>query len=139
MSQFALRPSVPMSRTQFARKFGDILPAQSLTKFYSTWSVTLLVPLITEGLRRLGIPTLNIPVSSTASDCTVRLRAQDSRGQTMSGNITVDLVTQGLVDVSFVKMTGDPLEWRRLFKKVAVLCKDAVYKPDGEGDDAMEL
>jgi serine/threonine-protein kinase Chk1 len=57
----------------------------------------------------------------------------------MSGNITVDLVTQGLVDVSFIKMTGDPLEWRRLFKKVAVLCKDAVYKPDSEGEDAMEL
>lgn len=139
MSQFALRPSVPMSRTQFARRFGDILPAQSLTKFYSTWSVALLVPLITEALSRLGIPTPKIPISSTASDCTIRLRAQDSRGQTLSGKITVELVTQVLVDVSFIKVTGDPLEWRRLFKKVAVLCKDAVYKPDGEGEDAMEM
>lgn len=137
MSQFALRPSVPMSRTQMARKFRDILPAQSLTKFYSTWSVSLLAPLILEAMSRLGVPTPNLPVSSTASEYMIKVRAQDSRGQPLSGNITIDLVAEGLVDVYFVKGTGDPLEWRRLFKKVAVLCKDAVYKPDG--DDAMEM
>lgn len=137
MSQFALKPSVPMSRTQMARKFRDILPAQSLTKFYSTWRVALLVPLVVEALSRLGIPTPNVPVSSTASECTIKLRAQDSRACTLNGNISVELVAESLVEVSFVKGTGDPLEWRRLFKKVAVLCKDAVYKPDNY--DAMEM
>ena len=139
MSQFAPTPSVPLSRTQMARRFRDILPAQSLTKFYSTWSVALLAPLVVEALSRLGIPTPNVPVSSTASECTIRVRAHDSRGQPLSGNITIELVAEGLVDVSFIKGTGDPLEWRRLFKKVAVLCKDAVYKPEGYGEDAMEL
>jgi len=35
-----------------------------------------------------------------------------------------------LLEVRFIKMVGDPLEWRRLFKKVAVLCKDAIVKPN---------
>ena len=139
MSQFAPTPSVPLSRTQMARRFRDILPAQSLTKFYSTWSVAILVPRVVEALSRLGIPTPNLPVSSTATECTIRVRAHDSRGQPLSGNITAELVAEGLVDVSFIKGTGDPLEWRRLFKKVAVLCKDAVYKPEGYGEDAMEM
>ena len=138
MSQFALKPSVPMSRTQMARKFRDILPAQSLTKFYSTWSVALLVPLVVEALSRLGIPTPNVSVASTASECKIKVRAQDSRACTLNGNISVELVAESLVEVSFVKGTGDPLEWRRLFKKVAVLCKDAVYKPEAD-DDAMEM
>ena len=35
-----------------------------------------------------------------------------------------------LLEINFVKAKGDPVEWRRFFKKVVVLCKDAVYKPD---------
>lgn len=35
-----------------------------------------------------------------------------------------------VLDVRFVKIKGDPLEWRRFFKKVVVLCKDGVYVPD---------
>ena len=35
----------------------------------------------------------------------------------------------GLVEVRFVKAKGDPLEWRRLFKRVAVLCRDAILMP----------
>jgi serine/threonine-protein kinase Chk1 len=35
-----------------------------------------------------------------------------------------------VLDVRFVKIKGDPLEWRRFFKKVVVLCKDGVYVPE---------
>jgi len=47
----------------------------------------------------------------------------------MKGDITVEDIG-GFVDVSFVKMNGDPVQWRRFFKKVTVLCKEAVYRPD---------
>jgi len=131
MSQFAATPSVPLSRTQIARRFRDILPAQSLTKFYSSWSLTLLVPLILEALSRLGVPTPNIPrPSAQDSDCVVKIKTQDSRGCPMTGNVAVDMAAEGIVEVCFVKASGDPLEWRRFFKRVAILCKDAVYKPD---------
>ena len=61
MSQFTARPTVPMSRTQMARQFRDILPAQSLTRFFSVWTWKLLVPTIVESLSRLGVPTLPVP------------------------------------------------------------------------------
>ena len=131
MSQFAATPSVPMSRTQMARKFRDILPAQSLTKFFSLWSITLLFPLLLEALSRLGVPTPSCPrPAAQDTDCTIKVRTQDGRACQLSGNINISIVTDGVVEVVFVKGSGDPLEWRRFFKRVAVLCQDAVYKPD---------
>lgn len=131
MSQFAPTPSVPLSRTQMARKFRDILPAQSLTKFYSLWTLNLLVPLLTEALSRLGVPTATTPkLSAQDFEYTIKVRTLDGRACPLSGNISVDVVAEGLIEVTFVKASGDPLEWRRFFKRVAVLCKDAVYKPD---------
>lgn len=134
MSQFSAVPSVPLSRTQMARKFRDILPAQSLTNFYSSWPLSLLVPLILEAFSRLGIPTPNMPRPSAQDyESTIKVTAMDSRGCRLTGKIVIGIVhvTDGAaVEVSFVKASGDPLEWRRLFKKVTVLCKDAVYKPE---------
>ena len=131
MSQFAAKPAVPMSRTQMARRFRDILPAQSLTKFYSLWTLNLLVPLLLESLSRLGVPTPNIR-RPTAQDqeSTIRVVTSDRRGCSLSGRVVIEVVTDGVAEVSFVKGSGDPLEWRRLFKAVAVLCKDAVFRPD---------
>jgi serine/threonine-protein kinase CHEK1 len=131
MSQFAPNPSVPISRTQMARRFGDILPPQSMTKFYSIWPLSLLAPLIVEALQRLGIPTPITPrPNGQDSESVIKVTAQDSRGCRLTGRIAVDTVGDGLLEVAFVKGSGDPLEWRRLFKKIAVLCKDAVYKPE---------
>ena len=48
----------------------------------------------------------------------------------MSGDIVVEHIGEGLVEVRFVKVKGDPVEWRRFFKRVVVLCRDAVYKPE---------
>ena len=131
MSQFAMTPSVPISRTQMARKFRDILPAQSLTRFFSLWTLSLLFPLLLEALSRVGVPTPNLP-RPTAQDaqCTIKVRTQDGRACHLTGNIDIELITEGVFEVTFVKGSGDPLEWRRLFKRVVVLCKDAVYKPD---------
>lgn len=134
MSQFAMKPSVPMSRTQMARKFHDILPATSLTNFYSAWPLNLLVPTLGEALNRLGIPTPNLPrPTSQDYESTIKVSADDSRGYRLIGKIMIQVIqmTDGAVmEVAFVKGSGDPLEWRRLFKKVTVLCKNAVYKPD---------
>jgi serine/threonine-protein kinase CHEK1 len=131
MSQFAVTPSVPMSRTQIARRFRDILPAQSLTRFFSTWTLNLLVPLILEALSRLAVPVSNFPrPSAQDSDCQIKIRTVDGRLCTMSGNINLSVISDGVVEVMFVKASGDPLEWRRFFKKVTISCRDAVYKPD---------
>ena len=138
-SQFSATPQVPLSKTQYARQFRDIIPSHSLTRFFSLWSVGLLHSTITEALHRLGVPTSAsalavLPATVALGRTTwIKIRTTDTRNCPMSGDIVIENMTglfEQLLEVNFVKAKGDPLEWRRLFKKVVVLCKDAVYKPD---------
>lgn len=135
MSQFTRNPQVPLSRTQLARKFYDILPNTPMTKFYSIYTLNLLIPLIVESLTRLAVPVPSSlstkRYSAQDTECVIKIKTVDSRGCSLSGSIMVDVAAEGLVEVEFVKASGDPLEWRRLFKKVVILCRDAVYLPDG--------
>ncbi|KAA8574963.1 hypothetical protein EYC84_004192 [Monilinia fructicola] len=82
---------------------------------------------------------MNIPVpplaqlqSSQLHAAWVKVRAMDSRRCGMSGEIVLDTYEteeRELVEVRFVKVKGDPLEWRRFFKRVVVACKEGVYIP----------
>jgi serine/threonine-protein kinase CHEK1 len=131
MSQFSQNPSVPLSRTQNAQKFQDIIPSRSLNRFYSSWALKLLVPFLSEALHRLGVPVPSqILGADSGGPAVVRVATKDQRLCLLQGNIIVECVSEGLFEVEFTKIKGDPLEWRRFFKKIAVLCKDAVYKPD---------
>lgn len=130
LSQFSPHPSVPLSKTQKAQRFFDIVPSRPMTRFFSTWELKLLVPLICEALHRLGVPVPAVPaVSAGDGSAMVRVVTQDGRMCTLQGKIVVECVAEGLFEIEFLKVKGDPLEWRRFFKKVAVLCKDAIYKP----------
>ncbi|KAL6713878.1 Chk1 protein kinase [Lecanora helva] len=138
-SQFSSTPQVPLSKTQFARQFRDIVPAHSLTRFFSLWSSDRLHSVISEALHRLGIPTSYSPGMLYKSDGSVwiKIRTTDTRNCPISGDIVMDTMTDmdgRLLEINFIKGKGDPLEWRRLFKKIVVLCKDAVYKPDYQDD-----
>jgi len=127
---------VSMTLTQQARKFRDILPEQPMTVFYSFMDFSLLLPLISEALNRIGIPTPLLSASALAGHddkSFIRVKTRDSRSCQLVGAISIERVTrwdEDLLEVKFVKMTGDPLEWRRLFKKIVVLCKDAIAKPE---------
>ncbi|KAL9118891.1 MAG: hypothetical protein Q9187_004557 [Circinaria calcarea] len=135
-SQFSATPSVPLSRTQFARQFRDILPSHSLTRFFSLWAFPALLPTISESLHRLGVPVPTLPPSAlNGQDTTawIKVKTMDARNCALSGDIVVErmeCMDEGLVEVNFIKVKGDPVEWRRFFKKVVVLCKEAVYKPE---------
>ncbi|BCS13202.1 serine/threonine protein kinase [Aspergillus luchuensis IFO 4308] len=131
MSQFSPHPSVPLSRTQKAQRFHDIVPSLPMTRFFSTWELKILVPLICEALHRLGVPVPAVPaVSAGDTSAMLRIVTRDGRMCTLQGKVLIECVSEGLFEIEFMKVKGDPLEWRRFFKKVAVLCKDAVYKPD---------
>ncbi|KAF7594323.1 Chk1 protein kinase [Aspergillus hancockii] len=132
MSQFSPHPSVPLSRTQKAQQFRDIVPSRPLTRFFSTWELKILVPLICEALHRLGVPVPSVPaVSAGDTSAMIRIVTRDGRMCTLQGKVIIECVSENLFEIEFMKVKGDPLEWRRFFKKVAVLCKDAVYKPEG--------
>ena len=132
-SQFSTTPAVPISRTQFARQFHDIIPSHSLARFFSLWAFPALLPAIGEALHRLGVP---VPMQSQTAlerreeSVWIKVKTVDSRNCAMSGDIVVEQLGEGLMEVRFVKVKGDPVEWRRFFKRVVVLCRDAVYKPE---------
>lgn len=138
MSQFSSTPGVPLSLTQHARRFRDIVPSYSLTRFFSAVPPQLLVQMLADALHALNVP---LPPAAAAAAgggdhvATLRVKTVDGRSQGLHGEIMVDKMHlpggEELLEVRFVKVKGDPLEWRRFFKKVAVGCRDAVWK-DGE-------
>ncbi|RHZ65836.1 uncharacterized protein CDV56_108326 [Aspergillus thermomutatus] len=122
MSQFSPHPSVPLSRTQKAQRFRDIVPARPMTRFFSTWELKILVPLVCEALHRLGVPVPSVPaVSAGDTSAMIRIITRDGRMCTLQGKVVIECVSEGLFEIEFMKVKGDPLEWRRFFKKVAVL------------------
>lgn len=133
-SQFSAIPSVPLSRTQFARQFQDILPSHSLTRFFSTWPLVALHENISGALHQLAVLVPTSPPPEALQETSwIKLRTKDTRNCPLNGNIMIERMSgiDGyMLEVTFIKMKGDPLEWRRFFKKIVVLCKDAVYKPE---------
>jgi serine/threonine-protein kinase Chk1 len=133
MSQFTPAPSVPVSLTQHARRFRDIVPNYSLTRFFSHLPPNLLVQLLGDALHKLNVPVPAVPLmQGRDSVAWIKVRTVDDRHCGLSGDIVVDRYIAGdeeLLEVRFVKVKGDPLEWRRFFKKIVVLCKDGVYIP----------
>ncbi|KAF2872492.1 serine/threonine-protein kinase Chk1 [Massariosphaeria phaeospora] len=136
MTQFTPTPSVPLSLTQVARKFKDVVPSYSLARFISPMDISLLVPLLAEALHKLGVP---IPAYSddqiedwdTAGEASIRVKMADGRRQGLNGHIVIERVYYDgpMSDVRFVKASGDPLEWRRFFKNVVLCVADVVLRP----------
>lgn len=134
MSQFNHAPAVPMSLTQHARRFRDIVPSYSLTRFFSHLPPALLVQMLGDALHKLNIPIPTVPmIQGGESVAWIKVRTLDDRQCSLTGDIVVDRYPLGdgeLLEVRFIKVKGDPLEWRRLFKKIVVLSKDGVYIPE---------
>lgn len=135
MSQFAATPGVPLTLTQRANRFHDIVPSYSLTRFFSHIPPTLLIQMLSDALHQLNIPQPPAPRPVDGDHIALlRVRGLDSRKQGLHGDIMIDKIVfeedHELLEIRFVKVKGDPLEWRRLFKKVALLCKDAIFNSE---------
>ena len=135
MSQFSQAPGPSMTMTQQARRFRDICPPESLTRFFSHVPPAHLVQMLSDALHQLNVPLASIvPNLYSSKVANIKVKALDGRQQSLHGEIQVDRqrLPDGseILDVRFVKIKGDPLEWRRFFKKVVVLCKDGVYVPE---------
>ena len=138
MSQFSATPSVPLTLTQQARVFKDIVPSHSLARFISVLTFAQLLPMLLSALHRLNVLVASPSQSAIeGKEHSVRLRIKtaDARQQPLHGDIVIErlgMTTQGggdVLEVRFIKAKGDPLGWRRLFKQVAVLCKDGIVVP----------
>lgn len=139
-SQFSVTPQVPLTKTQIARQFNEILPSQSLTRFYSMWQLDKLQEIISDALQKLDLwdKASSLQSQSRALELgsafgVLKIRGKDTRNCKIVGEIMAEVVPgteEQLAAVSFIREQGDPVEWRRLFKKVVLLCKDAVFRPD---------
>ena len=67
----------------------------------------------------------------------IKIKTTDARQQLLQGNVLIEKLSLhgnaatgaggvDVLEVRFMKAKGDPLGWRRLFKQVAVLCKDGI-------------
>jgi serine/threonine-protein kinase Chk1 len=135
MSQFTPAPTISMSLTQHARRFGDIVPSYSLTRFFSHLPAVQLLQLLGDALHQLNVPTPPVPQMQGRDHAAwIKIRTTDGRKCHLNGDIVIDTYSTSyieLLEVRFVKVKGDPLEWRRFFKKVCVICKDGLYVPGG--------
>ncbi|KAJ4294288.1 Chk1 protein kinase [Kalmusia sp. IMI 367209] len=138
MSQFQPNPTVPLTLTQIARKFNDIMPSYSLSRFLSPHPIPLLVPLLIEALHRLGVPVTSpaeeqLVDMERAGEASIRVKMADGRRQGLNGHVVVEKTWVGgerVSEVRFVKASGDPVEWRRFFKNVVRCVGDVVLRPD---------
>ncbi|KAH6875897.1 kinase-like domain-containing protein [Alternaria rosae] len=138
MTQFSSTPGVPLTFTQAARKFADILPSYSLARFISPHNLGLLLPLLLTALHRLGVPSpsfteTQIEEAERAGTASIRVKMADGRRQGLNGHIVIEkAVYDGSAywEVRFVKASGDPLEWRRFFKNMVLCVGDVVLRPN---------
>jgi serine/threonine-protein kinase Chk1 len=124
MSQFTKNPQVPVSLTQMANRFSDIAPSWSVNHFISDYPLDLLVEKVTEALMQVSVQTTK--VVKDRDSASIQVTATYRRRQAMKGHIVMERHGREHFDVRFVKAKGDPIEWRRLFKDVARLCKDLI-------------
>lgn len=137
MTQFSQATQLPISLTQAARRFRDIVPAETLARFFSHVPPEHLIDILISGLHELNVvvptPKLNPDLDADLL-VIISVRTVDGRRQAMFGHISISRMQYDdgteLLEVNFAKTKGDPLEWRRFFKKMAVLSRDAIYVPE---------
>lgn len=130
LSQFSCTPSVPLSRTQAARKFNDIVPSHTNARFVSALPLALLSEYVSNALHRMAIQSnARMRSENHSPSAYLQIATKDDRGQGMKGTIIIEPCGPDIHEVRFVKAKGDPLEWRRFFKRVCFHCKDAIIVP----------
>lgn len=126
MSQFySGKNAVSQSLTQNAQRFKDICPPTSLTEFFSASPTTTVLSVLSEALQRVGVSVPD-PEGDEMQGFWFRIKTRDARKCPMEGDVLVEHVGQNIRRVRFVKAKGDPVEWRRFFKKVCACCKEVV-------------
>jgi serine/threonine-protein kinase CHEK1 len=128
-------------RTEMMRKHPELY-ADNMTRFFSFASMDSIVSLLTEALKQLNIidPENDIEAAqltqqaNSAYQGVIRFKIDfiDDYNSKLSGDIVLKKVADNLEarKIEFSRKTGDPLEWRRFFKRVTILCRDIVYYPE---------
>jgi serine/threonine-protein kinase Chk1 len=110
----------------------DLLLGRVWTKFYSLTSLEALVPAVVDALFQLGA-TVRAARDSMAylnqKRAAVPLRMVDRRGRVLRGVVEFVKIER-FAEVSFIRTSGDNLEWRFMFKRAVVLCRHHLFLGD---------
>ncbi|CAI4056131.1 serine/threonine protein kinase CHK1 SKDI_02G3820 [Saccharomyces kudriavzevii IFO 1802] len=60
----------------------------------------------------------------------INIKTKSDGGYPLSGSISIVKIQEDLKNVGFERKTGDPLEWRRLFKRISTICRDIILIPN---------
>ncbi|ODV86615.1 hypothetical protein CANARDRAFT_6199 [[Candida] arabinofermentans NRRL YB-2248] len=113
--------------------------AENFTRFFSIAPLDQLIITILEALNKLGyrndssdndtVVNNLLDNDSTTGIVTIPIHGKDSSNNAFAGNIRVVKMSDNLNarKIEFNKIRSDPLEWRRVFKKVTILCRDVIY------------
>lgn len=112
-----------------------------LTKFYSAEDMDTILPVFEKALKLSGInvrPDLYGNFTSLidvlgydgAFPLVVNVKTNDRKGANLYGAVSIKIVKENLKSIEFERKSGDPLEWRRLFKKIALFCREIILVPN---------
>lgn len=129
--------------TEHIRKHPELY-ADNMTRFFSFAALDTIISLLTESLVQLNIieddeddelkQMTQEVINNKKYEGVIRFKIEfiDDYNSRLVGDIVVDKVADNLVarKIEFIRKLGDPLEWRRFFKRVTILCRDVVYYPE---------
>ncbi|KTB14276.1 Serine/threonine-protein kinase CHK1 [Nakaseomyces glabratus] len=112
-----------------------------LTKFFTVQDMDIVLPTLEDALIYSGIRIRDHLIDVYERLCKsmsdpkvfpliINIKSTDRRGGILTGSVTIDEIEDKFRCINFEKRTGDPLEWRRLFKRIAVLCRDIILIPN---------
>ncbi|QLG72125.1 hypothetical protein HG535_0C04790 [Zygotorulaspora mrakii] len=112
-----------------------------LTRFYSDQSIDAILPIFEKGLQFTGIKVRRdmyqhfVKLTQKLGESgvyplSINIKTIDRKGASLCGTALIQVVEDDLKSITFARKSGDPLEWRRLFKKIALLCRDIILVPN---------
>ncbi|KAG0691181.1 Chk1 protein kinase [Pichia californica] len=130
-------------RTEQIRKHPELY-ADSFTRFFSFSLLEDIVILLTESLVQLNVIDSEEDIQfqnitqqlkengSYQGVLRFQINFTDDYNMPLNGEIVLSKVADNLEarKLDFIRQSGDPLEWRRFFKRVTILCRDIVYYPE---------
>lgn len=114
--------TIPLTMSQRANRFTDLIPRQRFTRFFSVYQIERLISTIAETLVKIRCQIPNIDILSIAiNEGTIPVALQDRKNLQLKGKIKFFQVSRDINEVEFIRDRGDPLEWRFVFKRVVSL------------------
>ncbi|GMM54797.1 serine/threonine protein kinase [Maudiozyma humilis] len=125
LGQFRLNKVDPFKLDKFysIHSMDDILP--TLEKAFQLRSIMVkpdLLGAFKELLEKYG-PDEVFPMH-------INIISKDRLKNNLAGVLTIIVIDEELKCINFQRKSGDPLEWRRLFKDITLYCRDLIYLPD---------